>query len=327
MGARSRQYAELTEIYEELEQAEKLHRRLGCPVIDISDLSIEETAHRVLRVIEETEDGRVKNEKGSVPLRYWIAVVARDRRRGLRLLRPADADLDRPARRRVARRVPRAAQSARARRVSSAVLAVRPDARSRPTPARRRPRAAPSRRSARPLRRRARSRPGSPRGRAACRPAAAAPRRRSAGRRCRAGSRAVAHPLELRAERVGHARLEPADHPGAPAGEDDAGFPGLAEDPVEAVHAPDREHVRRVAAADEDDVVRERELAQVCGRPRIERERRDICGELGRDRTVGSRSRRRAPCGRGRAAGRTRASRRSGSRRDPRFAGSSRRYL
>ena len=53
MGARSRQYAELTEIYEELEQAEKLHRRLGCPVIDISDLSIEETAHRVLRVIEE----------------------------------------------------------------------------------------------------------------------------------------------------------------------------------------------------------------------------------------------------------------------------------
>src|SRR6476646_1999788 len=53
MGARSRQYAELMEIYEELEQAEKLHRRLGCPVIDISDLSIEETAHRVLRVIEE----------------------------------------------------------------------------------------------------------------------------------------------------------------------------------------------------------------------------------------------------------------------------------
>jgi regulator of PEP synthase PpsR (kinase-PPPase family) len=53
MGARSRQYAELMEIYEELEQAEKLHRRLGCPVIDISELSIEETAHRVLRVVEE----------------------------------------------------------------------------------------------------------------------------------------------------------------------------------------------------------------------------------------------------------------------------------
>jgi regulator of PEP synthase PpsR (kinase-PPPase family) len=52
-GARNRQYAELMEIYEELDEASKLHRRLGCPVIDISDLSIEETAHRVLRVIEE----------------------------------------------------------------------------------------------------------------------------------------------------------------------------------------------------------------------------------------------------------------------------------
>jgi regulator of PEP synthase PpsR (kinase-PPPase family) len=52
-GARSRQYAELMEIYEELDQATKLHRRLGCPVIDISELSIEETAHRVLRVVEE----------------------------------------------------------------------------------------------------------------------------------------------------------------------------------------------------------------------------------------------------------------------------------
>jgi [pyruvate, water dikinase]-phosphate phosphotransferase / [pyruvate, water dikinase] kinase len=52
-GTRNRQYAELTEIYEELEEASKLHRRLGCPVIDISELSIEETAHRVLRVVEE----------------------------------------------------------------------------------------------------------------------------------------------------------------------------------------------------------------------------------------------------------------------------------
>ena len=50
---RDRRYADLTEIYEELDEATKLHRRLGCPVIDISELSIEETAHRVLRVIEE----------------------------------------------------------------------------------------------------------------------------------------------------------------------------------------------------------------------------------------------------------------------------------
>jgi regulator of PEP synthase PpsR (kinase-PPPase family) len=54
MGAsRNRQYAELMEIYEELDEATKLHRRLGCPVIDISDLSIEETAHRILRVVAE----------------------------------------------------------------------------------------------------------------------------------------------------------------------------------------------------------------------------------------------------------------------------------
>lgn len=52
-GARNRRYAELLEIYEELDQAKKVHRRLGCPVIDISELSIEETAYRVLRVVEE----------------------------------------------------------------------------------------------------------------------------------------------------------------------------------------------------------------------------------------------------------------------------------
>jgi regulator of PEP synthase PpsR (kinase-PPPase family) len=52
-GARNRRYAELLEVYEELEQAAKLHRRLRCPVIDISELSIEETAHRVLRVMED----------------------------------------------------------------------------------------------------------------------------------------------------------------------------------------------------------------------------------------------------------------------------------
>ena len=29
-----------------------MQRRLGCPVIDISDLSIEETAQRILRTVE-----------------------------------------------------------------------------------------------------------------------------------------------------------------------------------------------------------------------------------------------------------------------------------
>ena len=53
MGTSSRQYAELLEIYDELEQAAALHRRLGCPVIDVSELSIEETAHRVIRHVEQ----------------------------------------------------------------------------------------------------------------------------------------------------------------------------------------------------------------------------------------------------------------------------------
>ena len=48
------------EIYEELEEATKLHRKLGCPVIDISELSIEETAHRVLRVLEERRGETVR---------------------------------------------------------------------------------------------------------------------------------------------------------------------------------------------------------------------------------------------------------------------------
>src|SRR5881397_2639988 len=61
MGARNRQYAELMEIYEELEQAEKLHRRLGCPVIDISELSIEETSARIVRLVEQR---RTKAEAG-----------------------------------------------------------------------------------------------------------------------------------------------------------------------------------------------------------------------------------------------------------------------
>jgi regulator of PEP synthase PpsR (kinase-PPPase family) len=29
-----------------------VHRRLGCPVIDITELSIEETAQRILRTVE-----------------------------------------------------------------------------------------------------------------------------------------------------------------------------------------------------------------------------------------------------------------------------------
>jgi regulator of PEP synthase PpsR (kinase-PPPase family) len=52
LGARDRRYAGLMEIYEELEAATAVHRRLGCPVIDISEVSIEETAHRIIRIVE-----------------------------------------------------------------------------------------------------------------------------------------------------------------------------------------------------------------------------------------------------------------------------------
>jgi regulator of PEP synthase PpsR (kinase-PPPase family) len=52
MGAPRRHYAELEEIYSELEEATALHRRLGCPVLDVSELSVEETAARIIRLVE-----------------------------------------------------------------------------------------------------------------------------------------------------------------------------------------------------------------------------------------------------------------------------------
>jgi regulator of PEP synthase PpsR (kinase-PPPase family) len=52
MGAPRRHYAELEEIYSELEEASALHRRLGCPVLDVSELSVEETAARIIRLVE-----------------------------------------------------------------------------------------------------------------------------------------------------------------------------------------------------------------------------------------------------------------------------------
>ena len=45
-------YADLNEIYEDLEHASAIHRKLGCPVIDVSELSIEEIALRIVRTVE-----------------------------------------------------------------------------------------------------------------------------------------------------------------------------------------------------------------------------------------------------------------------------------
>jgi [pyruvate, water dikinase]-phosphate phosphotransferase / [pyruvate, water dikinase] kinase len=60
MGAgKNKVYAELLEIYEELDEAAVLHRRLGCPVIDVTGLSIEETAHRVIRLVDRRRSGAI----------------------------------------------------------------------------------------------------------------------------------------------------------------------------------------------------------------------------------------------------------------------------
>ena len=52
MGAPRRRYAELDAIYGELDEASALHRRLRCPVIDVSELSVEETAMRIIRFVD-----------------------------------------------------------------------------------------------------------------------------------------------------------------------------------------------------------------------------------------------------------------------------------
>ena len=59
MGGDSR-YASLAEIYDELEYAAGIHRRLGCPVIDVSELSIEETAQRILRAVQRRGSGAAR---------------------------------------------------------------------------------------------------------------------------------------------------------------------------------------------------------------------------------------------------------------------------
>jgi regulator of PEP synthase PpsR (kinase-PPPase family) len=47
-----RKYASLVEIYDELEYAAQVHRRLGCPVLEVSELSIEEISHRIIQLVE-----------------------------------------------------------------------------------------------------------------------------------------------------------------------------------------------------------------------------------------------------------------------------------
>ena len=66
--------------------------------------------------------------------------------------------------------------------------------------------------------------------------------------------------------RVGGAGLEPAVGAGAAARQHDARLPRVPEHHVEAVRAPDGQHVQRVAACHEDHVLRQHERTQVLDR-------------------------------------------------------------
>ncbi len=58
MRSGRRSYADLVGIYEELEEATAVQRRLGCPVIDVTELSVEETAARVIRIVGQRRNDR-----------------------------------------------------------------------------------------------------------------------------------------------------------------------------------------------------------------------------------------------------------------------------
>jgi len=45
-------YAELNRIFDEIDEAAALQRRLGCPVIDVTNTAIEESAQRVIELVE-----------------------------------------------------------------------------------------------------------------------------------------------------------------------------------------------------------------------------------------------------------------------------------
>jgi hypothetical protein len=55
-----RRYADLNEVYEDLEHAAAIQKRLGCPVIDVSELSIEEIALRIVQTVEGRLAGRIR---------------------------------------------------------------------------------------------------------------------------------------------------------------------------------------------------------------------------------------------------------------------------
>ena len=61
MGGPKKRYAELLDVYEELDHAAEIHRRLGCPVLDVSDLSVEETAMRAIRIVADRQSEKARH--------------------------------------------------------------------------------------------------------------------------------------------------------------------------------------------------------------------------------------------------------------------------
>jgi regulator of PEP synthase PpsR (kinase-PPPase family) len=58
LGARSRDgYAELERIMAELDEATAIHRRLGCPVLDVTSLAVEEAAQRIVELVDSRRAG------------------------------------------------------------------------------------------------------------------------------------------------------------------------------------------------------------------------------------------------------------------------------
>ena len=58
MGGPRKHYAGLLGVYDELELAAAIHRRLGCPVLDVTDFSVEETAMRVIKLVADRQRER-----------------------------------------------------------------------------------------------------------------------------------------------------------------------------------------------------------------------------------------------------------------------------
>jgi regulator of PEP synthase PpsR (kinase-PPPase family) len=51
-GDRLGGYADLAKIFDELEWVSKIQRRLGCPVLDTTQLALEEAAGRAVELVE-----------------------------------------------------------------------------------------------------------------------------------------------------------------------------------------------------------------------------------------------------------------------------------